>query len=294
MRKPGFGSYKAGVKQGTDPKKDGTVAAQARIVGEGPRSARVVERQKRAYESRPLLSHEKVGATPPTRSALLCLGVRAARLGVQVPLEKCNRPGPGVQGCDGIFTQGLVLQECVSHVGIDFELENLSQLLHVGCSSGHLGSQSGVIIARKGEDWSLYLCHCGEVRRGAIEAYGSVYPRYLRSAFPSKASAVADAGDTGLVVAERLNDPRMQLQGTLCGVRRDIHPLAMARRFVHNFHGAAEMAGHHVGTLGDLLLGIALTGSGSGRSGVILRLRRRGAPLRPAGHIGDDTGVGTR
>ena len=100
-----------------------------------------------------------------------------------------------------------MLQECVSHVGIDFELENLSQLLHVGCSSGHLGSQSGVIIARKGEDWSLYLCHCGEVRRGAIEAYGSVYPRYLRSAFPSKASAVAEAGDPALAIRPR------QLQG---------------------------------------------------------------------------------
>src|SRR4029077_8706583 len=78
-----------------------------------------------------------------------------------------------------------------------------------------------------------------------------------------------------LVVAERLNQPRMQLDHSLRGARRDIDPFAVAWRFVHHLLGAAETAWNDIISFGDLLGGIALTRGRSGGSCVILKWRHR-------------------
>src|ERR1700676_250005 len=126
--------------------------------------------------------------------------VCGAGLGVQVALKKGDGSRPGIQGSHSIFAQSLVLQERMGHVGIDFEFEGLSELLHIGCGSSYFRSQAGVLIASEGQHRSLYLGHRGEVRRCTVEADGGVDAGYLRSAFPRITAAIAETGDSALAV----------------------------------------------------------------------------------------------
>jgi len=73
-----------------------------------------------------LIGKEVGGGPPGGPPPSVCPSVGAARLRVQVSLEKRYRPRPGIKGGYGIFTQCLVLEERVSHVGIDLELESLT------------------------------------------------------------------------------------------------------------------------------------------------------------------------